>query len=420
MARKILYSGLGAAALIAAPWLGLGASDHDDGENELKGRNLNLTDLYVFREQDQDSSASPGNLVLIMNTNPRSIPRQQYYFSTFAHYEIHVTRRSGPDEPVTGADDVVLRFEFGPPDEQGRQAITMTPVVDGRERPVSDAQARGRGDEDALYTTPLDAEPVVHDVTVDGAPVSFFAGLREDPFFFDVQQFFRVRAGALGLGPPAAFRPPSEAVDFADGYNVNAVAVRVPIAFLGGADGATTFDVWTTICVPRNLRAKDVASGEASAEPGPCLQLERLARPAINEGLVVTNAFLNAFNMIPPSADLSDAAAPVRAEAARTIRKVDLLDGVNDADTDDVAAAFLPDVMRIDASQPSGYGAALNAIGSPVRGRLIMDDVIDITLTLLVGSPVGDNVFYEGVAGNPAQTGHKPLLPSFPYLAAPE
>lgn len=30
------------------------ASDHDDGATHTKSRNLNLTDLYVFREDDQN------------------------------------------------------------------------------------------------------------------------------------------------------------------------------------------------------------------------------------------------------------------------------------------------------------------------------------------------------------------------------
>ena len=54
------------------------ASDHDDGEVDTKGRNLNLTDLYVFRDGDQNPQGSKDNLVFIMNTNPRSVARQQY------------------------------------------------------------------------------------------------------------------------------------------------------------------------------------------------------------------------------------------------------------------------------------------------------------------------------------------------------
>ena len=63
------------------------ASDHDDGEVDTKGRNLNLTDLYVFREKDQNPQASANDLVLVMNTNPRSLARQQYFFSTRARYQ---------------------------------------------------------------------------------------------------------------------------------------------------------------------------------------------------------------------------------------------------------------------------------------------------------------------------------------------
>ena len=38
------------------------ASDHDDGENDMKARSLNLTDLYVFREIDQNPTRAPTTL----------------------------------------------------------------------------------------------------------------------------------------------------------------------------------------------------------------------------------------------------------------------------------------------------------------------------------------------------------------------
>ncbi len=59
--------------------------------------------------------------------------------------------------------------------------------------------------------------------------------------------------------------------------------------------------------------------------------------------------------------------------------------------------AFLPDVMRIDTSGASGYAKDLNAKGSPVRGRMLGDDVIDITLSVLTdGAIATDNVSYAG------------------------
>ena len=75
--------------------------------------------------------------------------------------------------------------------------------------------------------------------------------------------------------------------------------------------------------------------------------------------------------------------------------------------------------MRIDTTGPSGYGNALNTKGSPIRGRMLLDDTIDTTLSVLTnGAVTSDNVSYAGSPGNPTQ-GHKPLEPKFPYLALP-
>ncbi|MEG4518371.1 MULTISPECIES: DUF4331 domain-containing protein [unclassified Microcoleus] len=375
------------------------ASDHDDGEVDIKGRAVNLTDLYVYREKDQNSGAADGDLVFTMNSNPRSVARYQYYFSTTALYQFHITQVGDVNSTPTGRSDIILRFAFSPPNNQGMQAVAVTVVRNGSET-VAKTTVNGG----LIATTPLNSNAVLNTVPVGGSNLTVFAGLREDPFFFDVEQFFRVRAAALGTGPRTAFKQPNQAIDFTKGYNVNTIAVRVPKAFLQAGTGANTFDVWSTVSI------RDGAGGFK--------QFERLARPAINEGLIVSPAYLEAFNNIPPRADLSAAAAPVRQEAVATLNAVDLLDGRDNVDPNAIAGAFLPDVMRIDTTKTSGYASATNAQGSLIGGRMLMDDVIDITLGALVGSPVGDNVSYNGTPGNPAQ-GHKPLEPTFPYLALP-
>ncbi|MEG4046549.1 DUF4331 domain-containing protein [Microcoleus sp. Pol17_C1] len=375
------------------------ASDHDDGEVDIKGRAVNLTDLYVYREKDQNSGAADGDLVFTMNSNPRSVARYQYYFSTTALYQFHITQVGDVNSTPTGRSDIILRFAFSPPNNQGMQAVAVTVVRNGSET-VAKTTVNGG----LIATTPLNSNAVLNTVPVGGSNLTVFAGLREDPFFFDVEQFFRVRAAALGTGPRTAFKQPNQAIDFTKGYNVNTIAVRVPKAFLQAGTGANTFDVWSTVSI------RDGAGGFK--------QFERLARPAINEGLIVSPAYLEAFNNIPPRLDLSAAAAPVRQEAVATLNAVDLLDGRDNVDPNAIAGAFLPDVMRIDTTKTSGYASATNAQGSLIGGRMLMDDVIDITLGALVGSPVGDNVSYNGTPGNPAQ-GHKPLEPNFPYLALP-
>jgi hypothetical protein len=240
-----------AVALLAGGigWVALRASDHDDGETDRKSRSLNLTDLYVFRENDQDSGAAAGNLVFVMGTNPRSVARQQYYFSTNARYEFHMTQRASGTAAVTGADDVTLRFEFGAPDVNKQQAMTVTAIRNGAT--LSSTTKVGGG---AILTTPVTAAAATNMVDLGGSTLKVFAGLREDPFFFDVEQFFKIRADWRASAPAAGSVGPRDlntAVDFAKGYNVNAIVVSVPVAFLANGTGATTFDVWETISVPQ-------------------------------------------------------------------------------------------------------------------------------------------------------------------------
>ncbi|WP_293148849.1 MULTISPECIES: DUF4331 domain-containing protein [unclassified Microcoleus] len=396
--RRIILAIEAALIVVLTPGI-IAASDHDDGEVDIKGRAVNLTDLYVYREKDQNSGAADGDLVFTMNSNPRSVARYQYYFSTTALYQFHITQVGDVNSTPTGRADIILRFAFSPPNSKGMQAVAMT-VVRGGSQTTTKTTVNGG----LIATTPLNSNAVLNTVPVGGSNLTVFAGLREDPFFFDVEQFFRVRAGALGTGPKVGFKPASQALDFAKGYNVNTIAVRVPKAFLQAGTGANTFDVWSTISV------RDGAGGFK--------QFERLARPGINEALIVTPQFLEAFNTISPRLDLSAAAAPVRQEAVATLNAVDLLDGKDNVDANAIAKAFLPDVLRIDTTRPSGYGSAANAQGSLIGGRLLLDDVVDITLGALVGSPASDNVSYNGAPGNPAQ-GHKPLEPNFPYLALP-
>jgi Domain of unknown function (DUF4331) len=390
--KSLVLGVVSIAALLVATGLpkSLVASDHDDGEVDTKGRNLNLTDLYAFREKDQNPNAKDGDLILTMNTNPRSVARQQYFFSTNARYEFKLTRVADKEATPTGQEDVTLRFEFSEPNDRKQQQIKFTVIKDGKETSAQN-----------LYTTPLNEKPVINRLGSEDTKIAVFAGLREDPFFFDVEQFFRVRAGALGTGPGVGFRPVNQAIDFAKGYNVNAIAVRIPQQFLAGKTGAKVYDIWETI---------SIRTGNGKYQ-----QVERLGRPGINEGLITSNNLLNIFNSVPPTADLSPAAGPIGAEAARTLKAL----GNNDDRTKALLQAFLPDVMRIDTTGDSGYANALNGKGSPIRGRMLKDDVIDITLSVLSNGAIkSDNVSYDGPGGNAAQ-GHKPLEANFPYLALP-
>jgi hypothetical protein len=391
---------IGIAAALSLAVKPVAASDHDDGEADGKGRNLNLTDLYVFRESDQNPSASSDNLILVMNTNPRSLPRQQYFFSTNARYEFHISRALGKDDMPTGASEGLISFEFGAPNENKQQPITITVVRDNDEEVITT-----NDDGSPLLTSPIN---VNNDITINqtsiestfgSAPMTVFAGLREDPFYFDVEQYFRVRAGAAGIGPAVGFRDPG--YDFTAGYNVNSIVVRIPRKLLNSV--TDIYDFWSTISTKN--------------ADGSYTQVERLARPGINEALILTNDYLNALNSVGPDFEASalkgeepaaGIASPIVTEAINTLKAV----GNDDERALALVKAFLPDVMRIDTSQPSGYANELNAGGSPIRGRLLMDDVIDITLSVVTnGGITTDNVAYGD--------NHQPLVDQFPYLANP-
>lgn len=235
------------------------ASDHDDGEADLKGRALNLTDVYVFREDKEIAAGSANHLVFIINSNPRSLPQQQYYFSTKARYELKIARvGTSKDVASKTAEDITLRLEFGVPDSSGVQKITLTKIENGQK--TVHTQAIGGAD---ISTTALASalSPLVSNVNVDGETLSVFAGLRKDPFFFDVTAFFKFRAAAAGTGgalpvPGFAAFPvytPNglAASDFTAEYNANTIALRIPIALLQSAAAETVFDSWATVSVPK-------------------------------------------------------------------------------------------------------------------------------------------------------------------------
>ncbi len=246
------------------------ASDHDDGETNIKSRNTGLTDLFVFREDwHSGNAADADNLIFIMCTNPRSLPRQHYYFNTNALYNFHVTRNAGNNVTVSGREDVRFEFSFGAPNAAGRQSIRLV-----RHNSVGGVLASS---EDLAPTGPALTTPA-RPLLVGNAPTTatftdsagntytVFAGLREDPFFFDVNAFFKLRAAIRpdgGAGPTDtdlagvnanSFATNDEqSIDFAKNYNVNAIVLRVPIAALQSASSETSFDVWETISLPSSL-----------------------------------------------------------------------------------------------------------------------------------------------------------------------
>ena len=248
------------------------ASDHDDGETDIKSRALNLTDHFAFK-----SPSAPTELALVMYFNPRSLPGKQYNLSTEARYELHVSKAATRTGAPTAKDDFVFRFEAGTPDASGVQTITLTVLKDG-------AVVGTHAGSSTSFASSKANTITTNMGMVGDVPVKYFVGQRSDSFHFDVVRYFQVRAflaarffgGAGGAGDATAtlapncrgdaflggvlgnteaspdadgvnlFNPPSCAPDFTKNLNVTAIVLNVPIANLGGG---AIFDTWSTISV---------------------------------------------------------------------------------------------------------------------------------------------------------------------------
>lgn len=283
------YVGLSAASLLLAGVVVVTthhdseASDHDDGEQADKSRELNLSDHFAFK-----SPGNPTDLSIITYFNPRSLPARQYFLNVGARYEQHITVVADREDAASGRNDFVFRFEAtAAPDAAGVQPVTLTILRDMNGVLTEVGTTTGNTTD---FANSKANTVTTNTGTVDGIDVTWFIGQRADSFHFDVVRFFEVRSflasrffgGAGGVGDATAtlsnncrgdrflaildgnpasqeaggvadadtinlFNPPSCAPDFTKGLNVTAIVLNVPIAQLGG----TIFDTWSTISTPQ-------------------------------------------------------------------------------------------------------------------------------------------------------------------------
>jgi hypothetical protein len=227
------------SALLLAALLSIGAagavigSDHQDTpEVELSPR-MDINDVYAFPGTSDD------RIVLVMTTSSPLSPAQ----SASAGFDPNLLYQIKIDNTGDAVEDLVLQFTF-----EG----TGTNQVVNLRGPVRPAQT-------GMINSIVDSDPDLRGAvsTNLGSPsaIQLFAGLRDDPFFIDLEQFFRIvpdrrpSTGPLSQIPAtptaSSFRPASSAVDFLRGLNALAMVVELPESLLMG--GATRIGVWGTI-----------------------------------------------------------------------------------------------------------------------------------------------------------------------------
>jgi len=220
---------------IAASVGGIGtllASDHQDTpEVELNPR-MDINDVYAF-----PSATSADRIVLVMTTSS-PIAGQNASFDPNLLYQLKIDNGGDANE------DLVFQITFNTGQGSAQRVRVVGPVAP---------------------TTPGTANVLVNSSTVVEGPVGtnlgsatgiqVFAGLRGDPFFIDLEQFFNIipdrrpSTGALsGPSTPtaSAFRNPG--VDLLKPFNALAIVIELPKSMLVSSTATDAkFGLWGTI-----------------------------------------------------------------------------------------------------------------------------------------------------------------------------
>lgn len=328
--RKLYLSTLLSILLLGVTFSFGIAADHKDAPISGANPAADITDVYAFQNpNDLDK------VILVMNVNPLT------QAGATANFARDVTYRLLVDNDGDFKEDVVIRINFKDLKENSVEAFE-------EEDDDGDLNA------ESMKKYEIDGQSV----KVKGPHTRFFAGLRDDPFFFDLAGF---KNGLNFTG-----------VDFFTGTNVSAIVIEIPQGALRHGAKNNVLHIW----------GETRQRGKGSHAPGP--NIDRMGNPAINTVFIPTGR-KDAFNQGEPKDDPANFSSDFPAAFAA------------------LASVLLPDVITLDLSKPSGF----------LNGRRLQDDVIDIELGILHGLAPSVPAT-DGVNSN-----DKSFLTDFPFLAAP-
>lgn len=209
MKKSRLYLGL---SLVAVSGLILMAADHADAPL-VTGNANDITDVYAFQGQDNN------NLVFVVNTQGLLSPGA----TANATFNENVMTEINIDNNGDNVEDLVIQaikrgnkmYFFGP----------TAPGMTGTNSTIKTNAAAG-----SVQISQYGASAIM--ATNNG--MKFFAGPRDDPFFFDLDQYKAILAGtASGFNNPGT--------DTFAGTNVLSTIVEVPKTMLGSS---SSINVW--------------------------------------------------------------------------------------------------------------------------------------------------------------------------------
>lgn len=368
--NRMGVAAIAAAALFvlaAAPLVG-SAADHLDapGLQPPSGEfQADINDVFVFE------GANSNNTVLAVTTNPAAGVFSPTTFGDDVLYQIKI------DTNGDAREDLAYKIKFSEPRDDGTQNYVVklaTGKTAQKDNPSGKQVAKG------------EMESFV-DLRSGGR---VFAGLRSDPFFFDLDAF----RGTTGVDNARAFNDGNEN-DFFAPLDTLAIVIEVPDASLGRNIG-----VWAETAVE---------SG------GNWSQTDRMGRPAINTVFNTTplggnTGDKNAFNRSEPRNDFAGFSDNV-INVLLTLSALDDEGAYTQSQAETLASILLPDILTYDTSTA--------AVG-PLNGRNLADDVIDVELNIVTGGfPFDGRDDVGAIPGDGVGPHSGQYLPVFPYIGEP-
>ena len=209
--KKILFTAIALAGITLCGLLY--AADHIDAP-AVQGQTTDITDIYVFQGEDAN------NLVLVANVQglltPGTTGAAQFDANTMIEFNIDNNGDNVEDLVVQGIYDGGKMKIYGPikPSETGNRS-----------------RAEGAVTAEVAVTPYGAGSPTIG----TGGGLKIFAGPRDDPFFFDFNQYTKII-----MGQAAGFNNPG--TDAFAGTNVLSLVVELPKSMLNATNG--TLNVW--------------------------------------------------------------------------------------------------------------------------------------------------------------------------------
>lgn len=360
------------------------AADHAEAPQVAADQAADIADVYAFLDPNDNTQ-----VILAFDVHGFIVPGEN---GNFGGFDPNVLYRFNIENTGDVAPDLFFKVKFS---AQTSRSAAQTATVTIRNGPNDGARFTA---DTTVSSATADIAPTPVVTTDSTTGISFFAGITDDPFFFDIPGFNRFAASVLGGTPD--FSLLSRGRNTFAGYNVQMIALSVPLNLLVGSAG-------NTIGVSASTRRHANIQNSNQSDPltsGNRVQIDRMGVPGVNT-VFIPFSRKNEYNRATP---VDDAAGMFASDIIATLTALGT-DNANIGILADVAVTT-GDQLRLDTSAPNTgpQGGTNTGAGFP-NGRRPTDDVIDTIVSFVTNGGVvtGDNVDANDVA----------FRDSFPFFA---